>query len=181
METPDSFDVEEPRTKAPPWLVDLTLLLGLAVIVLAVWLIGELRTDADGSAVPRGISASEARQTIDKELGAIKAFLPRTYGPLHTADAIFIDRITGETLSGPDELEQALARDAVTLSHLPVRTTALEVAHGDVAVYGMTAGLNTASERRAAGIVIVTFEGDKISREVVIPMEGVRATDDLLP
>jgi hypothetical protein len=54
------------------------------------------------------------------------------------------------------------------------------VATGDVAVYGVSWGLNDATQRRGAGIVIVTFEDGKISRELVFEMGGVRATDDML-
>jgi hypothetical protein len=92
-------------------------------------------------------------------------------------DAVFIDRTTGETLSGAKELAAASG----DFFNDPVRTTMVEVAGGNVAVYGASWGLGTASERRGAGIVIVTFEDGKVSREVVIPMGGVRATDDLLP
>jgi hypothetical protein len=70
---------------------------------------------------------------------------------------------------------------AVGFSFDPVRTTDIEVARGDVAIYGTTWGLGTDSERRSAAVVIVTFDDGKIVREVVIPMDGVRATDDLVP
>lgn len=100
---------------------------------------------------------------------------------MHTADSLFIDRTTGVQLTGTEQLEDAVLNGDVGFSFDPVRTTDVEVARGDVAVYGTRWGLGTASERRFAAIVIVTFEDGKILREVVIPMKGVRATDDLLP
>ena len=179
-QTPEGSDVYEPRTEAPAWLVDLAVVLGIAVVGLGIWLVRERGSEPDDRAASTVISASEATEVIDRELGAVQAFLPDIYGPLHTAEAAFIDRTTGETLTGAAELENAIAREAVAFSHSPIRTTPIEVAD-DVAVYGMTWGLDTQSQRRGAGIVIVTFDGRRISREVVMPMEGVRATDDLLP
>lgn len=180
MRAPDVSDVAEPRPQAPAWLVDLTIVLGLVVVVLGAWLVNELRSESEASSGRAEISVRDATSLIDQELGAIKAFLPAMYGPLHTTDAVFIDRTTGARLSGPRELEVALASDAVAFSHSPVRTTPVEVVD-DMAVYGVSWGLNTASKRRGAGIVIVSFEGGKIAREVLIPMGGVRATDDMLP
>jgi hypothetical protein len=180
MQAPDPFDADEPRTEAPAWLVEIAFLLGVAVIGLGAWLINELRAEPEGPAAPAAISVTAATEIINTEFGALQSYLPEVYGPLHTADALFIDRTTGQTLTVTEELEDAIAREAVAFAHYPVRTTEVEVA-GNVAVYGTTWGLNTDSERRGAGIVIVTFEGGRISREVVMSMEGVRATDDLLP
>lgn len=49
MQAPDAFDVDEPRNEAPAWLVDLTIVLGLAVIVLGVWLFKEVRSEPGGA------------------------------------------------------------------------------------------------------------------------------------
>lgn len=183
MKTPDAFDLEEPRTQAPAWLVDLTIVLGLAVIVLGARLFQELRSEPEApEAAPTvpAISSREATEILDAELGALKAFLPDVYGPMHTPDSVFIDRTSGVRLSGADQLEHAIANEDVGFAVDPVRTSKVVVAHGDVAVYGTTWG-GTPTERRNPGIVIVTLEDGKISREVIIPMGGVRANDDLLP
>ena len=180
MHAPEGSDAYEPRTEAPAWLVDIAVVLGIAVIGLAIWVIEERSSEPEAPAASTTISVSEATDIISRELGAVQAFLPHVYGPLHTADSVFIDRTTDETLIGTSELEDAIAREAVAFSHSPIRTTPIVVA-GNVAVYGTTWGLNTESRRRGAGIVIVTFDEGKISREVVMPMGGVRATDDLLP
>jgi hypothetical protein len=187
MQDPDAFDVDEDRNEAPAWLVDLTVVLGLAAIVLAVWLFTELRSDPvgrhaeDAPVTSLPVLQREATGLINKELAAMRSFLPGVYGPMRTDDASFIDRTTGVHLIGADELEDALLNGDVGFSFDPVRTTDIEVAQGDVAIYGTTWGLGTDSERRSAAIVIVTLEDGKIVREVVMRMAGVRATDDLVP
>jgi hypothetical protein len=177
--SPEGPDAYEPHTEAPAWLVDLAVVLGIAVVG-RIWLIDERRSEPEAPAASSTISVSEATDIISRELGPCRRSCPMCTGPLYTADSVFIDRTTGETLTGASELEDAVAPEAVTFSHSPVRTTPIEVA-GNVAVYGTTWGLNTESRRRGAGIVIVTFDEGKISRDFVMPMEGVRATDDLLP
>ena len=183
MQTPESFDAEQVRTEAPAWLVDLSIALGAAVIILGVWLIKEVRSDpgrvaADpppAAAAPQGsISGPVATDIVDRRLGSFD--LPLATRSIRADDAVWIDRTTGETLRGP----AASAGATGDFFNSPVRTTPVEVATGDVAVYGVSWGLGDSTERRGAGIVIVTFEDGKISREVVFEMGGVRATDDML-
>ena len=187
MQDPDAFDDERPPSDIPAWLVDLTIVLGVAVIVLGLWLFRETRTvseaeEARGTSPAVGLTnlRHELPGLIEMELGALKSFLPDVYGPMHTPDSAFIDRTAGVRLTGAEQLEDALLNGDVGFSFDPVRTTDVEIAQGDVAVYGTTWG-GTVGQRRFAAIVIVTFEDGRIAREVVIPMDGVRATDDLLP
>lgn len=182
MDTPESFDAEQVRTEAPAWLVDLSIALGAAVIILSVWLIKEVRSDPEqvvadpppASAAPQGaISGPVAADIVDRRLGSL--YLDLATRSIRADDAVWIDRTTGETLRGA-----AFAGATGDFFNGPVRTTPVEVATGNVAVYGVSWGLDDPTERRGAGIVIVTFEDGKISREVVFEMGGVRATDDML-
>jgi hypothetical protein len=171
---------EEPVTRIPVWLIDLTILLGLFVVVLGAWLIQELRAQPEGSVHP-ALTVPEATRIIDTEIGAFGSYLAGAYSAIHTSDAVLVDRTTGEQLRGQDDLRAAIAGGTIRFAYSPVRTTDVELAGDDVAVYGLSWGLDSPSQRRGAGIVIVTFEDGKISREVVMPMGGVRATDSLLP
>ena len=101
-------DGVEPITQAPAWLVDLTLVLGLAVVVLGAWLIKELKEPSAVDQRRAAIAASEARRVIDRNVLVIAGSLPGSYGENRTPDAVFIDRVTGETLTGPEELGAAL-------------------------------------------------------------------------
>ena len=171
-------DGVEPITLAPAWLVDLTIVLGLAVVVLGAWLIKEVNEPNAMASRRAAIAPSEASKIVDRNLLIVAGSLPGSYAADRTTDAVFIDRVTGQTLTGPEELGAAIGGD-IPFFNSPVRTTPIEVA-GNVAVYGTTWGLGTPSEQRGAGIVIVTFEGNRISREVVVPMGGVRASDRLI-
>jgi hypothetical protein len=171
---------EEPVTRTPAWLIDLTILLGLSVVVLGAWLIQELRAQPEVSA-RRALTVPAATRIIDTEIGAFGSYLAGAYSAIHTADAVLVDRTTGEELHGREELRAAIAGGTIRFAYSPVRTTDVERVGDDVAVYGLSWGLDTPSQQRGAGIVIVTFEDGKISREVVVPMGGVRATDSLLP
>jgi hypothetical protein len=182
MKTPESFDAEQVRTVAPAWLVDLSVVLGAAVIILGVWLIKEVRSNPEqlvadppaAAAAPHGsISGPVATDIVKRRLGSL--YLEGATRSIRSDDAVWIDRTTGETLRG-----SAFAGATGDFFNDPVRTTPVEVATGDVAVYGVSWGLGDATNRRGAGIVIVTFEDGKISREVVFEMGGVRATDDML-
>jgi hypothetical protein len=182
MSTPESFDAEQVRTEAPAWLVDLSIVLGAAVIILGVWLIKEVRSDPEhlgadappAAAAPRAsISGPVATDIVDRRL--VSLYLEGATRSIRADDAVWIDRTTGEMLIG-----SAFARSTGDFLNDPVRTTPGEVATGDVAVYGVSWGLGDPTDRRGAGIVIVTFEDGKIAREVVFEMGGVRATDDML-
>lgn len=179
MKTPESFDAEQVRKEAPAWLVDLSIALGAAVIILGVWLIKEVRSDpqqlsADAASAPRGsISGPVATDIVNRRL--VSLYLEGATRSIRADDAVWIDRTTGEMLRG-----SAFARATGDFFNDPVRTTPVELATGNVAVYGVSWGLNDATQRRGAGIVIVTFEDGKIAREVVFEMGGVRATDDML-
>jgi len=114
--------VEEPVTRSPVWLIDLTILLGLSVVVLGAWLIQELRAQPEGSAQP-ALTVSEATRIIDTEIGAFGSYLAEAYSAIHTADAVLVDRTTGEELRGQDELRAAIADGTIRFAFSPVRTT----------------------------------------------------------
>ena len=181
MEMPEAFRAEEPRREGPAWFADLAIALGLGLVVLGAWLIQERWSEPDLPAEPVALPLTEATKLIDGYLLVVQGSLPAPYKETHTADAVLIDRATGQALHGVEGYDAAEMASSVAFLNDPVRTTDVEMASDNVAVFGTSWGLGTESERRGAGIVIVTFEGDKISREVVIPMGGVRATDDLLP
>lgn len=154
-------------TRAPTWLITVTVVLAIGFVALGAWMLFE------SASQPDAMTADEVTALVDGQLDAMNAGDMGAYGAYYAEDAVFEDQIAGEVLEGREEIVARAQSYYNDFGFSVIRVSDIVMAGDNVAVWSITYGDD---ESRAVAMMMGTYEDGKISQELVWAVEDVKAT-----